>query len=492
MEIEMRARMRSSAPVRSESRSSSHVNQISTPPTGTVSDRCWICKSKDGHWTDQCQDFIAKPQPERLKLAQENHACFSCLKRAGRDHRMNTCRKRQLCTESYKGQPCKFFHHPLLHPEQEGNQVSVAAVGSSESVLPILKAEFIGAQQEIKEGNVLLDSGAQISIVRQGFAEALNLKGTDTTVNITKVGGETEQLQTKTYKVPVCAVNGKRVHTVSAVGLPCITEEIPEIDVSRVVKKVGLSSNDIFRGNGEVDLLIGINHGKMHVGETRQYGDIIFRKSPIGWVVFGGSGANEQSSYRLLNVRIAPTVNSSDVSSTEATGVQTTASGCECQHVNMSKAEKDESDIISHSGEKVDNQCRQVKGDENTADVVSRRVPVQELSEKQRDGPELLKMPKDMKENLPSSEMSTQGAESEIDKERRKVNHVKKFIHNVKVRHTKVSGRIDNELKGPLSLKEAQKTLHVRSKHTEYKNLNPYVKNGTIYVGGRAGKGFVS
>ena len=119
---------------------------------------------------------------------------FYCLKQAGRDHRMRTCRKRQLCTESYKGQPCKFYHHPPFHPNQEGNKVSIAAVGSSESVLPILKAEFIGSQQEIKEGNVLLDSGAQIGIIRQEFAEALNLKGTDTTINITKVGGETEQL----------------------------------------------------------------------------------------------------------------------------------------------------------------------------------------------------------------------------------------------------------------------------------------------------------
>ena len=47
------------------------------------------------------------------------------------------------------------------------------------------------------------------------------------------------------------------------------------------------------------------------------------------WVVFGGTGVNQQSSYRILNVQIAPPVDLSDFWSTEAMGVQ--MNGCEVQ-----------------------------------------------------------------------------------------------------------------------------------------------------------------
>ncbi|XP_071480638.1 uncharacterized protein [Diadema antillarum] len=305
--------MRSAAPVRNETRPRMPVSQVSASIPAKVSEfRCWMCKTKDGHWTDQCREFISKPQQERLRLVKENHACFSCLKRAGREHRMSTCKKRRLCTESCKGQPCKFYHHPLLHPDQETNQVGIATVGSKEAILSILKAEFIKSKTESRVGNVLLNSGAQISMIRQGFADELDLKGTKTTITITKVGGETEQLRTKLYKVPVCAIAGKRVSTISAVGLPSITEEIQDIDVCSIAEKVNLSANDVNRGSGEVDLLIGIDHAKMHSGETCQSGNVVVRRSPIGWVVFGGSGVNQQNPRRILHVQISPPVDLSD------------------------------------------------------------------------------------------------------------------------------------------------------------------------------------
>ena len=76
--------------------------------------RCWICKTQ-AHWTDECQRFLALNPEERVNIAQENHACFSCLKRAGRDHKLLTCSRRKRCTETENGIHCRQYHHPLLH-----------------------------------------------------------------------------------------------------------------------------------------------------------------------------------------------------------------------------------------------------------------------------------------------------------------------------------------------------------------------------------------
>ena len=102
MANEMKARMRASAPLRSESHQGAvgYCAQKDTRqdkerkwvPTPGTRDRCWICHSSD-HWIDQCKKFISKPAPDRLQMAKENRACFSCLKQAEREHLMATCKR---------------------------------------------------------------------------------------------------------------------------------------------------------------------------------------------------------------------------------------------------------------------------------------------------------------------------------------------------------------------------------------------------------------
>ena len=52
-----------------------------------------------------------------------------------------------------------------------------------------------------KRGNVLLDSGAQISLIRLDTAESLGLEGKNVSITITKIGGEEEEMKTKEFKV---------------------------------------------------------------------------------------------------------------------------------------------------------------------------------------------------------------------------------------------------------------------------------------------------
>ena len=98
MTAEMKSRMRVTAPLRTGSSHHTihHVNVTAGSRSETKSDshRCWICKTQ-AHWTDECQKFLALNPEERIKIAQENHTCFSCLKRAGRDHKLITCNPKE-------------------------------------------------------------------------------------------------------------------------------------------------------------------------------------------------------------------------------------------------------------------------------------------------------------------------------------------------------------------------------------------------------------
>ncbi|XP_030845028.1 uncharacterized protein LOC115918187 [Strongylocentrotus purpuratus] len=321
---EMTARIRATAPIRA-AKTSQQIHHIKTEerdttrPDTTRQDttfrtklppKCWICQT-DTHWVDQCQKLITMTQPERLKLMKENKACFSCLKKAGKDHRMSNCRRKRQCSE---GQ-CRYFHHPLLHLDERSSSVTVAsniAVASNyaerEAMLPVLEAEIMGQKGSSKvKGNVLIDSGSQVSVIKQSVADKLNLQGTKTAITIKKIGGQEETVETHVYKVPVKAVDGNSpTYMIRAVALPFISD-VDEVDVKEIAEVLKIDHQSIHRRGGDIDLLIGIDHPTLHTGRTRQAEKLVARKSPIGWVVFGPNQSSSATS-RVLHVQLASPV----------------------------------------------------------------------------------------------------------------------------------------------------------------------------------------
>ena len=57
-----------------------------------------------------------------------------------------------------------------------------------------------------KQGNILLDSGAQLSLIKNETAELLKLKEKETSITITQIGGSEEYIKTKVNKVPVSSI----------------------------------------------------------------------------------------------------------------------------------------------------------------------------------------------------------------------------------------------------------------------------------------------
>ena len=193
MNVEMKSRMRASAPLRTSSKHSiNHLKQFQGGEDQFSNHRCWLCKTSS-HWVHQCPRFSSLNHDQRLQCAREHHACYSCLKRAGRNHRMSNCSRRKQCTEKENVVQCAHFHHPLLHRNGSQRAVVTSVTTDQEALLPVISVNIDGENNMYKRGNVLLDSGAQLSLIRQETAETLGLEGDNISITLTKVGGEEEK-----------------------------------------------------------------------------------------------------------------------------------------------------------------------------------------------------------------------------------------------------------------------------------------------------------
>ena len=280
--------------------------------------KCWLCKSST-HWIDQCHKFKVMSPDERIKAVKDNYTRFSCLKKADRAHNSSNCSRRKQCTEKQDDTQCKYYHHPLLHSAAYTNSVDVAsAVSNRGTVLPVISVDILAANGN-KHVNVLLGSGAQISLIRLSLAKEINLKGKDVTVIIGKVGGEEEQLKTKLFCIRVRSLERNSVHTVMAVGIPCISEDINEIKLRDVAKWLGLSKATLHRGSDPVDILVRIDHHVLHTGETKEVQNLVARNSLLGWVIFGISPGSESQVNKVYHVKFSSPVDITDLK-TESNG----------------------------------------------------------------------------------------------------------------------------------------------------------------------------
>ena len=356
MTAQMKSRMRATAPLRNGTSQHTihHVATANKDETRNSGYKCWICRTQ-AHWTDECQKFSALNHHDRLKIAQENHACFSCLKRAGRDHKLSNCTRRKQCTEIENGMQCRQYHHPLLHKKNTYVRASIGSIAeNSETLLPVISASIGGGDGLNKYGNVLLDSGAQISLIRLETAESLGLEGKKVSITITKIGGEEEEMITKVFKVQLTSLDSKKTFSIKAIGIAHISDGVTEINTRSIAHSLGLKKEEICRGTGKIDLLIGIDQARMHTGETRQAGHLVARKSPLGWVIFGAKQGKVQEDNRVLHIKYTMPEDLSDFWTTEAMGVAITP--CLCAADKLSQIEREEAKIIENSCQKVENQ----------------------------------------------------------------------------------------------------------------------------------------
>ena len=159
----------------------------------------------------------------------------------------------------------------------------MSVINNQKALLPRMQVDIIGSGCLLQRANGLLDSGAQISLIRWSVAEEFKLKGTDIVITITKVGGQEEELITKSYQVRIRSLEDCSSHVIQAIRIPSISADITDVKVPNIARQFGPGKGQLRRGNGHIDLLIGIDQARLHTGETREVGSVVARHSPAGW-----------------------------------------------------------------------------------------------------------------------------------------------------------------------------------------------------------------
>ena len=111
---------------------------------------------------------------------------FSCLNRG---HVTRDCKSMTRCNAS----GCSRFHHQLLHsgPPPPATPLSAATSAfDKESIMPVVRVRFQSVNEKVREGNVLIDSGAGTTMIRRNFAKAVGLQGKRERIDLALAAGE--------------------------------------------------------------------------------------------------------------------------------------------------------------------------------------------------------------------------------------------------------------------------------------------------------------
>lgn len=137
-------------------------------------------------------------------------------------------------------------------------------------------------------------------------------------------------------------------------GISCISSNISKNKVHEVVKLLGLGEENIKRGDGPVDMPIGIDHPRLHTGETKQAANLVARHSHLGWVVFGAKPRGHAHVHYVLNVKLSAPSDMTDFWSAESIGVA--IKPCDCESDKLSPVERKEAKIIEDSCQRIGTQ----------------------------------------------------------------------------------------------------------------------------------------
>ncbi|KAK3740274.1 hypothetical protein QZH41_000193 [Actinostola sp. cb2023] len=175
----------------------------------------------------------------------------------------------------------------------------MASVLDHSSMMPVVRARFRAPNGRIREGNILVDSGAGTTIIRKQFSKALGLQGTRERVNLAVVGGKkVEQPESRRVGFWISSLDSSEEFRIEAHELEQTVLDVPEIDRTRLRSFSHLRDLEFSHKAGPIDLILGVHYSHLHTEtETRQGAS---SKEDEAWMVRYRIGWHAEHLYRLF------------------------------------------------------------------------------------------------------------------------------------------------------------------------------------------------
>ena len=262
-----------------------HATQ-NTPGAERRPIKCYVCN--ETHRVTECPTLNDSSVQERLQLVKTNHLCFACLRK---NHVSRECRSKKPC--SIDG--CTRTHHPLLHVNPP-NVSGATPITDKDGILPVVRARFRAPNGRVREGNILIDSGASATIIRKDFAKALGLQGRKEGLHLSVVGGERlDQKDSRRVKFWLSTINGSEEFIVEAHEIDKTVISVPPLNRPWLSSFRHLSDLVLTHKAGPVDLILGVQYSHLHAEEEVRQGlpfEPVGKRTKLGWFVIGPDETN--------------------------------------------------------------------------------------------------------------------------------------------------------------------------------------------------------
>ncbi|KAJ8033541.1 hypothetical protein HOLleu_23814 [Holothuria leucospilota] len=301
-----------------------------------------VIHRKSQHTTDSCRTYLAKAPEERMKVIRENKACFCCL---GIGHIVARCNRKKQCGV----QGCTRLHHNSLHRQgtsgtgdtsqignSSGEQGTTASVFSVQNGMQTSADPCLLQLMEVKSRHgslvTLWDSCATASLITFAAAGKIKAKGSPVRIQMTKVGGTTETVDSLKYRVPLIDKEGNTVN-IEAYGIECLTAKVANKDLTHLAKLFrGVSAEEVSRPSGEVDLLVGFEYAGYHPVKAQACGHLVLLENQFGRCIGGSHPSLELEQTMGLHIHHIRTTKFDEFLSIESMGISCVpgCGGCKC------------------------------------------------------------------------------------------------------------------------------------------------------------------
>ena len=110
-------------------------------------------------------------------------------------------------------------------------QPGIGSVLDKGSMMPVVRAKFRAPNGRVREGNVLIDSGAGTTVIRKQFAKDLGLTGKKEKIDLAVVGGEKiKQPHSRRVNFWNSALKGDQEFKIEAHEIEKTIVNVPELD----------------------------------------------------------------------------------------------------------------------------------------------------------------------------------------------------------------------------------------------------------------------